>query len=1781
MLIRTMRIIVFTPLLLFAAAHALAQNEATAEYSVTFTGNWTLQSTPGGVVSSAHFTTLAIATHNSSVVFWESGGTATSGLEQLAELGATSSFLSEIRASQHSDVATTSSVSFGGTGTSTFTLTVKRTHPLFTFASMIGPSPDWFVGLNSRSLLDGSNQWVSDLTVDLYAYDAGTEDGEEFTLSNPATVPQGVITSLRGVGKFSTVRMARIVFSRRDDPPPPITTPSISSIERSNDTPAITNVDEVAWLVSFSEQVRNVSAADFEIEGTTASVVSATLVNTASNQYRINIRGGDLANLNGRISLGLSQQQDIESLSGIRLSTTLPTTNETYLIDNLGPTIISISPETAIGSPFNVSIEFSEFLALGTFTALGDVKSPDASVTAPVQRGTFYEITVTPNDPSSPGSISLTVDAGAATDIAGNESQAFSGEVSYVPQSVEPDDPVVVEQVSAITPAGTYSAGDTLEIGVIFSEAVTVIGIPMLDLQFDERIRRAAYARGSGTDTLTFEYTIQQGDRTEDLGYADVDALDSAGGQINDTSGSNAILILPVPGSVGSLSQSSDITVGETTSDGEEVPTFGNTRIQHLVFMVDTPVPDSQFPSATGGDGDLSYSIDPALPAGLTLDYESLTLSGTPTETLPPTEFTWTATDEDGDSDSLRFLITVNADLKPIFATDTFESEKVYIENSLIQSFTLPNATGGDGGLMYRLSPELPRGLSLNAVSHEVSGTPLDPQSETKYSWYAEDEDGDVAVLEFFITVDADLQPQFDDTISVVDQEYIQYSAIDELLLPSAMGGNGALTYSLSPDLPLGLMLDLESYTVSGIPQQSTQVTTYVWRVVDADGDDVSITFDMVVHKDLHPTFGAESEVVDQIFIQNSTIDTFTLPSAMSGNGTLTYSLTPELPVGLSLDMESLEVSGIPEQPLATTIFSWRVMDVDGDEAVVQFNLTVVEDVQPEFAIVELNQVYLQNDPIEPLRLPEAEGGNGALSYQFTPAPPKGLSFDAMSRTISGTPSDWQQRTQYEWTATDQDGDSASISVYITVIEDLVPTFAEPSHVPDQTYITGSSIEPVVLPQGEGGNGSLRYRLQPDLPAGLVLDVNARQISGTPTTPLPQTSFRWTVLDSDEDSSSIQFHITVLQDLQPEFRTQVPDQSFVVDTPIDSVILPAAEGGNGELSYSLAPDLPAGLVLDVNTREISGTPTELMDSMTYSWTVEDIDGDVARIMFAMEVLPMPPMLVGVISPRILYVGGATDTVDARGVVSGVVDSWSFVAEDSNNVVALSSSQSGQVALRPLMEGSTSISVTASNISGAVSFDFLVTVTTDVAESDQIDIALAHKGHALLSSAMNVFERRFLLSRSGSSETTAKSHATDSVANLGPIPSSCVYCTSQSHQERSSSLLSSLPKLAMANRQAGGFKSGFFHGTAKWSIWGAFDSQNYSSGTTGNEVDGSLTSQYFGGDWGVNDNLYAGVAVARHSSDTDYGFASELATGEGSFELSLTSIYPYIQARNGSNLSFYLVAGVGNGDVSLNRVHASTSEISSDAEASLFAGGFEFLVLQAAAFDLTIVGNAGSSTLTLTDDAGLLANRETSNGRTSIGGDLSFVQNLEEGTFVTSLGLRALNESGDGETGTGFEANGSIGYWGERVDLFFSGKVVAAHSGEEVKRNSLTARIRYKATTDGTGLGVSISPSIGFDPSKQIGQLSEKFGALSLRHNHVAKSSPSLESEVTYGLLVGDRSVLVTPGVTYQKRQSNLERSTIAVRISPNGSNDRWNLRVEGIRSKRYGEGFGLTMSLAL
>ncbi len=60
---------------------------------------------------------------------------------------------------------------------------------------MIGPSPDWFVGVDSLLLLE-EGRWRSTVKVALFPFDAGTRTGNRFELFGPRSDPPEPISEL-------------------------------------------------------------------------------------------------------------------------------------------------------------------------------------------------------------------------------------------------------------------------------------------------------------------------------------------------------------------------------------------------------------------------------------------------------------------------------------------------------------------------------------------------------------------------------------------------------------------------------------------------------------------------------------------------------------------------------------------------------------------------------------------------------------------------------------------------------------------------------------------------------------------------------------------------------------------------------------------------------------------------------------------------------------------------------------------------------------------------------------------------------------------------------------------------------------------------------------------------------------------------------------------------------------------------------------------------------------------------------------------------------------------------------------------------------------------------------------------------------------------------------------------------------------------------------------------------------------------------------------------------
>ncbi len=83
----------------------------------------------------------------------------------------------------------------------------------------------------------------------------------------------------------------------------------------------------------------------------------------------------------------------------------------------------------------------------------------------------------------------------------------------------------------------------------------------------------------------------------------------------------------------------------------------------------------------------------------------------------------------------------------------------------------------------------------------------------------------------------------------------------------------------------------------------------------------------------------------------------------------------------------------------------------------------------------------------------------------------------------------------------------------------------------------------------------------------------------------------------------------------------IDDQSYVVDMAIAALILPAASGGDGALTYRVS-SLPAGLSFAAATRTLSGVPVSATDgAVEVTYSAVDADGDTATLTFAIEVNP--------------------------------------------------------------------------------------------------------------------------------------------------------------------------------------------------------------------------------------------------------------------------------------------------------------------------------------------------------------------------------------------------------------------------------------------------------------------------------------------------------------------------------------------------------------------------------
>ena len=1325
--------------------------------------------------------------------------------------------------------------------------------------------------------------------------------------------------------------------------------------------------------------------------------------------------------------------------------------------------------------PDGDTLSYAWTLVSGASVTLAGADTARATFTAPAEPGDLvfrltvtdpgglaasHEVTVTVRD-LAPGFGDVSVAAleaglGEAMDaVALPEATGGNGAISTYSLTSDPAglaglefDPATRTLSGTPAAAGsltfTYTAHDAdanraATDAAVLTFAVTVRDLPVAVAGADAAVGPGASVTldGSGStdpdgDTLSYAWTLVSGASVMLAGADTARATFTAPAEPGDL-----VFRLTVT-DPGGLAASHEVTV--TVRD--LAPGFGDVSVAALEAGLGEAMDAVALPEATGGNGALTYSLtsDPAGLAGLEFDPATRTLSGTPAAAGSLT-FTYTAHDADAnraDTDAavLTFAVTVR-DLAPSFGGASVAALELGLDEAM-DAVVLPEATGGNGDLDYSLTsdPGGLAGLVFDPATRALSGTPAAAGSLT-FTYTAHDADAnradtDAAVLTFAVTV-RDLAPSFG-AAQVAALELGLDEAMDAVVLPEATGGNGALTYSLTsaPAGLAGLVFDPATRTLSGTPAAAGSLTfTYTAHDADAnraDTDAAVLTFAVTV-RDLAPSFGAAQVAALELGLDEA-MDAVVLPEATGGNGDLDYSLAsdPAGLAGLVFDPATRTLSGTPAAAGSLT-FTYTAHDADAnradtDAAVLTFAVTV-RDLAPSFGAAQVAALELGLDEaMDAVVLPEATGGNGALTYSLTSAPAglAGLAFDPATRTLSGTPTAAGSLT-FTYTAHDADANradtDAAVLTFAVTVRDLAPSFGA-AQVAALELGLDEAMDAVVLPEATGGNGDLDYSLTSDPGglAGLVFDPATRTLSGTPAA-AGSLTFTYTVHDADAnraatDAAVLTFRVTV-EDLAPSFGgASVAALELGLDEAMDAVVLPEATGGNGALTYSLtsAPAGLAGLAFDPATRTLSGTPVTA-GSLTFTYTAHDADAN-------------------------------------RADTDAAVLTFAVTVEDLRVARVKSSVQRTLAAV-----ARRALSSALDNIGARFAATAPASALTLAGETVPLGLSGADPATGL----------------SGAERSCAPGGNGFGQAGFEADREGCASVARSRTVEASELLHTSAFSLTLGAAEGSGMSS-----APLWAVWGRGDLGTFAGRPEGMRYEGELRTGWLGVD-ARSGPWVAGLAVSHGVGETDYSIGGAAGSGEGRLETELTALYPYGRWTVSDGLELRVVLGAGQGEA----VHRFEDGPRETSDLSMWMGsvGLRHELPALAGIDLAARADASLAQMETDDGPDYVDNLTADSWRLRAGLEASRRIALDDDTALTPfVEAAARRDGGDGLEGTGLEVAGGLRYEAPGLHLEARGRWLAAHSEEGAEERGLSVTARMGPGARGRGLSLMLSPRWG-------------------------------------------------------------------------------------------------------
>ena len=362
-------------------------------------------------------------------------------------------------------------------------------------------------------------------------------------------------------------------------------------------------------------------------------------------------------------------------------------------------------------------------------------------------------------------------------------------------------------------------------------------------------------------------------------------------------------------------------------------PTGLNYAAGTAVYTKGVAIP-SDNPTSSGGTA-TSYSVSPALPAGLALSAITGIVSGTPTVVAANATYTVTASDSAG-STTTALSIMVN---------DQPPSALSYAAGTAAYTVGVPitaNAPTNSGGtvISYTVIPALPAGLSLSTATGIISGTPIAAIAAAHYTVTATNSGGSATAV-LIIAVNAAPVPTGPPapaglayhpgtavyTVGVPIPENVPTSTGGAPTTYVNAAGTTIPAYSVSPPLPAGLRIDATPITlgdgatgiINGTPTAAAATATYTVTANNPAGS-ATATLTLTVNAANASPAGLAYSTPAPVYAVGVPITPDVPLTSATGATPTSYSVSPGLPAGLSLNLVSGIVTGTPSAVPSTIV---------------------------------------------------------------------------------------------------------------------------------------------------------------------------------------------------------------------------------------------------------------------------------------------------------------------------------------------------------------------------------------------------------------------------------------------------------------------------------------------------------------------------------------------------------------------------------------------------------------------------------------------------------------------------------------------------------------------------------------------------------------------------------------------------------------------------------------------------------------------------------------------